>query len=177
MRFTDDLTVLLATRADPEVAILRVELEVHLDSISKVRTMVNEDALLLGFSVKEASLITVAAVEVFTNIVRHATGLLPGAPVEILSTRLPNTLQIDLIYLGDFFQPDLVRRQPNLDNFPEGGFGLGIIHDVCDDVRYVHESGVNTVRLSKFSVGESSVLAGSEGQIPFQRALTSGSYL
>ena len=158
VRFTDDLTMLLATRADPNVAILRLELDVHLDSIAKVRTMVNEDALLLGFSVTEASLITVAAVEVFTNIVRHATGLLPGAPVEILSTRLPNTLQIELIYLGDYFQPDLDRHKPNLDNFPEGGFGLGIIHDVCDDVRYVHESGVNTVRLSKFAVVESPAL-------------------
>ncbi len=160
VRFTDDLTMMLATRADPNVAILRLELDVHLDSIAKVRTMVNEDALLLGFSVTEASLITVAAVEVFTNIVRHATGLLPGAPVEILSTRLPNTLQIELIYLGDFFQPDLDRLKPNLDNFPEGGFGLGIIHDVCDDVQYVHESGVNTVRLSKFAMAESSALAG-----------------
>jgi PAS domain S-box-containing protein len=152
VKFTDDLTMILATRADPNAAILRLELEVHLDSIAKVRTLVSEDALRLGFSETEASLVTVAAVEVFTNIVRHATGLLPGAPVEIISTRLPNTLQIELIYLGDFFQPDIDLQKPNLYHFPEGGFGLGIIHDVCDDVRYVYESGVNTVRLQKLAI-------------------------
>jgi PAS domain S-box-containing protein len=159
VRFTDDLTMLLVTRSDPGSAILRLELEVHLDSIAKVRTMVNEDAVRLGFSVTEASLITVAAVEAFTNIVRHAKGLLPGAPVEILSTRLQNSLQIELIYLGDYFKPAIDLHKPNLDEFPEGGFGLSIIQDVCDEVYYAHEAGVNTIRLCKFAVAEDSKLA------------------
>jgi len=35
------------------------------------------------------------------------------------------------------------------DEYPEGGFGLQIMHGACDEVAHFHDGGVNTVRLRK----------------------------
>ena len=90
-----------------------------------------------------------ACVEVFTNIVRHASGLLPGAPVEIISRYSVQELVFDIIHLGEAFTPPAETVEPDLSTFPEGGFGMTIIRSACSRVEFLHHEGVNTVRMTR----------------------------
>jgi len=92
-------------------------------------------------------LLIVAVVEAFTNIVRHATGLIPQAPVELMVAGTANTLTIELIYVGDAYTPPAHAAAVDFDAYPECGFGLHILRRACDRVDYEHHGGVNTVRL------------------------------
>ena len=55
----------------------------------------------------------------------------------------------ELIHLGEAFTPPADIPETDFDTFPEGGFGLQIIRRGSDQVAYLHESGVATIRLIK----------------------------
>ena len=50
-------------------------------------------------------------------------------------------------YLGDSFEPPAEPRETSFEAFPEGGFGLHIIYSACDQVDFLHDQGLNTVRM------------------------------
>jgi anti-sigma regulatory factor (Ser/Thr protein kinase) len=91
----------------------------------------------------------VAVVEAFTNIVRHAEGGLPDAPVEVLGWAGADGLKVELVYIGDAYRPSGEVPDTQFDEYPEGGFGLQIMRGACDEVAHLHDGGVNTVRLRK----------------------------
>jgi PAS domain S-box-containing protein len=148
-RFTDDLTMILATRVPRNSTCHREELGMDLREIARVRSFVSAELMESGLSAKQIAIFVLASVEVFTNIVRHTTGALEGAPVELIAYRLSEFLQLEFIYIGNAFTP--VGRPKNLDHedLPEGGFGLRIIEAACDHVEYLHDFGVNTIRIRK----------------------------
>ena len=78
-----------------------------------------------------------------------AQGLVEGAPVELRTRAAEGLLTIELAYLGDAYQPPAEIPQTDFGAFPEGGMGLEIIHGARDGVRYLHEAGVNTVRMTR----------------------------
>jgi len=84
---------------------------------------------------------------VVTNIVRHAQGLLDDAPMELIGEISADWLIVEAKYIGDCFAPPKFIPETDFDNLHEGGFGLGIIQQVADQVQYCHDDGVNTVRL------------------------------
>jgi sigma-B regulation protein RsbU (phosphoserine phosphatase) len=149
VRMDDDVTMVVVQVPRGEEVTHRVELTPQLSSIKPLRAFVDSQLAGQGLEPGAAGLICVASVEAFTNIVRHATGLLEGSPVEVLARRLGPHLELDLVYLGDAFRPPEEPPKITLDTFPEGGFGLHIIHGGADRVDYLHHSGVNTLRLSK----------------------------
>ena len=87
------------------------------------------------------------AVEVTTNAIRHATGRLEQAPIEVISEPFADSLEFRFRYFADPFTPPEEPAAIDLSAFPEGGFGLHIIRQVCDEVEYRHDDGVNTVRI------------------------------
>jgi phosphoserine phosphatase RsbU/P len=149
VRFTDDLTMVLATCANRRLNRARVEVEIALDSIKPIREFLLQESEEIGFEESEISLFTVACVEAFTNIVRHAKGLLPDAPLEIIVTKSKTSLTVQMYYLAEAYLPDELPYRPDLDLLPEGGFGMSIIRDVCDIVKFDHVDGVNSVSLTK----------------------------
>ena len=149
VRFTDDFTMVLAVRSDRGLVTQCVELESTMESIEPLRHLVMTEGVRVGLSEGDASLFTVAAVEAFTNIVRHAKGRLAGSPVEVLASRIDDCIELEMIYLADSFTINLSRPDPDLDDFPEGGFGTGIIRNVCDEYVCNHEDGVNTILMRK----------------------------
>ena len=149
VRFTDDVTMLLAVRTPANGAVARQELATTLASVPAVRDLVESRARLAGLDEGGASLFAVACVEAFTNIVRHARGRLEGAPTEVFFERLTDRVQVDLVYLGDAYEPPSDPPGVRLDAYPEGGFGLSIMREAADRVEYLHRGGVNTVRLTK----------------------------
>lgn len=148
VRFTDDLTMVVAQRTRSARRASRRELPIHLDSVVHVRGLVEHRALMAGLDEVAAGLLTVAAVEAFTNIVRHARGKLDGAPVELVVMVAPGEqVEVQFVYLGDYYEPPPEWVETNFADYPEGGFGLNIMREATDTLEFLHDQGVNTVRL------------------------------
>ncbi len=149
VRFTDDVTMLLAVRADDAEPAVRHEVPTALASVGIVREMIDRESRQAGLDETAASLFSVACVEAFTNIVRHARGGIAGAPTEVVARRADDALHVDFIHQGDAFAPPAEIVPPSLDGFPEGGFGLTIMREASDRVDYLHDAGVNVIRLTR----------------------------
>ena len=148
-RIVDDVTMVLIKRPADPLAVARCELPVSLDSLQPLRDFVAQRLQLLRMDEEAAALLLVASVEVFTNVIRHGGGIPHHAPVEALAYTRDGDFVLDIMHLGDAFTPDMASADIALDDFPEGGFGLGIIHGACDRVDYLHEGGLNTVRMRR----------------------------
>ena len=142
----DDVTMVLLTRKDLQRQLNRLEALATLESLTMVREFIQ--AQVDQIALDRASLVPVAAVEVVTNVIRHARGLLPGAPIEIICETTAAGLAIEFKYLGEPFTPPSAQHEVDLSQMPEGGFGLYIIENACDKVQYRHHQGINTVHLS-----------------------------
>jgi PAS domain S-box-containing protein len=147
VQVVDDITMVLIVRTALHDYPTRYELPIALDAIRGFRQFVAAHAQRVGLSEDDAGIFVVAGVEVFTNIIRHAQGLLPGAPVELIIHDTPGALTLDIVYLGAQFTPPDEVVDTDFSAFPEGGFGLTIIRSSCDRVDYLHHQGVNTVRM------------------------------
>jgi anti-sigma regulatory factor (Ser/Thr protein kinase) len=134
---------------------VRREFDPVMRSIHSLRHFVHAQASAAGLSVAAVGLIEIAAVEVFTNIVRHGGAASTRAPVTVESRVANGYFETDFIHRGDAFIPtDRVavanRDEPSpLSELHEGGFGLQIINTVFDQVRYWRCDGENTIRLRK----------------------------
>jgi anti-sigma regulatory factor (Ser/Thr protein kinase) len=127
----------------------RIEVPVRLDSIRAVRRFVAGQARAAGLDEAAAGLLVVAGVEAFTNVVRHASGGIEGAPVELVAHTVAGRFMLDLVYTGDSYAHEGPPPETDFAAFPEGGFGITIIHGASDDVEYLHDDGVNTMRIVK----------------------------
>lgn len=145
VKLTDDLTMVMLIRCDVGPNIARLEAPVSMQSVRVVREFVTAQAVILSEEV--AGPLTVAAVEVMTNVIRHAQGLVPDAPVELIVEHTSAGLQLDFKYLGARFEPPSDAPETDFGTFPEGGFGLQIIQRASDQVDYLYNEGVNTVRM------------------------------
>jgi anti-sigma regulatory factor (Ser/Thr protein kinase) len=128
----------------------RCKLPITLNSLRKVWEFVMTQALHAGLSEQDAGLFTVASVEIFTNIVRHAKGLLAGAPAELIVHCAQSEFVLEVIHLGVVFEPPEAEVKTDFAAFAEGGLGLTIIRKACDRVDYLHHAGVSTVRLCHY---------------------------
>jgi len=79
--------------------------------------------------------------------VRHTRGRPAQAPIELVVYQGDDTLTVDIVTLGEPFEPSTAAAQTSLDEFPEGGFGLSIMRQATDSMTHGHAMGVNTVRL------------------------------
>jgi anti-sigma regulatory factor (Ser/Thr protein kinase) len=147
-RITDDLTLALAIATGPTALASRRELSPNLVDLKHVRGLIEHRGQQAGLGEVEANLFAVACVEAYTNAVRHTRGRPPGAPVELVVRIEPDALVVDIVTLGEAFSPPPPpQAETNFDDFPEGGFGLNIMRQATDGLEYLHELGVNTVRL------------------------------
>jgi PAS domain S-box-containing protein len=145
----DDVTMVVVQRPAAGPPAARLELPLALDALRPLRRFVATQSAASGLDEAACALLEVACVEAFTNVVRHGRGLVEGAPVEVLASRPPGALVIDLVHLGEPFQSPARLSETDFAAFPEGGFGLQIIHGASDDVAYLHHDGVNTLRMTR----------------------------
>lgn len=147
VELVDDVTLALLVHRDVQPPTSRVELPVDLGSLAPLRQFVQRGLADAAVSEVQAGLFLTAVVEAFTNIVRHARGLLRGAPVEAMTLRTEGVFQCELRYLGERYLAPEDPPASDFAAFPEGGFGLQIIKHGADEARYLHQDGVNIVRL------------------------------
>ncbi len=151
---TDDLTLALFCRYARQRDVMRIQVPIKLSALLSVREFIGERTQKADFSEPLSAVVMVAIVELVTNVIRHAQGLLTNAPVELIGEIGSDGLTIECKYLGDYFRPETIvdtdfgnLPDDGIRTLPEGGFGLSIIHQVADEVHYLHEDGVNNVRL------------------------------
>jgi PAS domain S-box-containing protein len=76
-----------------------------------------------------------AAIEVATNIMRHAQRLIDTASIHIRFQGAPNSFEVDFWHLGNHCCPDQ-DREPDFSGASDGGFGLFIIRESVSEVHY-----------------------------------------
>ncbi|MDZ7830832.1 MAG: SpoIIE family protein phosphatase [Desulfobacterales bacterium] len=91
--------------------------------------------------------IELAAVELTTNIIRHAYDSQPGHPVRLEAIAYPREMTLSFYDRGNPFDPDKVPA-PVLDGSKEGGMGVYIVEQSVDDITYSrNEYGENCARM------------------------------
>jgi PAS domain S-box-containing protein len=136
-----------------------ISLPWRFEAISELRVAINK--VVIGMPEIEVAALTLAAVEVFTNAVRHAPHSLTDASITCRLNCSGTQMAVELIYPStEAFDPsDFL--EPDFSGEAEGGFGIFIIHESVDHVQYMTPlPGICAVRLVKqFSVPDYHVVA------------------
>jgi len=145
----DDLTLLVAVAPhDPERS-RRIDVPRELDEISTLRQFIH--MFCSSWKVPEPIMdrIELAAIEVFTNIVRHNETSIDHPTVEVfMRSTTAGRIVIAIESLGQRFDPPPpVAEDEEPTPGSEGGFGLYIIQLACDELRFEHGHGINRVVL------------------------------
>ena len=85
--------------------------------------------------------------EAFTNSVRYAEPSQQEKQVTIRFSSDKGTLAVKIIDMNPQFNP--VTRAPDIDNYPEGGYGLFLIHRLMDTVSYTRQDDTNILTMTK----------------------------
>jgi serine/threonine-protein kinase RsbW len=76
--------------------------------------------------------------EAATNVIRHAYRGEQEKPIEMLVDVVPDRIRVALYHLGEDFDPEAA-PPPAFDGSREGGFGLYMIRECVDEVRYFRD--------------------------------------
>jgi phosphoserine phosphatase RsbU/P len=147
---TDDATMMYVMFQNSRRQAYCRELPADLAGVTQVRQTLDTMAARAGMDAEGLGLYAVACVEAYTNIVRHAKRMPVDAPVEMVTSLLPDALEVEFVYLGEPYSPPEVNMDVDWESYPEGGLGLTIIHSACEEVQYSSEAGRNITRLRSY---------------------------
>lgn len=135
----DDLTCLIVQLAGAGKRLFcRRRVASELEQIDAVREFVSESLVLLNSEIDFRSVCAfeLAAVETFTNIVRHAHLGREGETVRIELAREETRHELRMRYQGEPFDPTVQPLSDTPDLMKISGWGLGIVHELSDSVEY-----------------------------------------
>ena len=89
--------------------------------------------------------IVLASVEAFTNIVKHAGS--GSSTIGVLLQHCEGRVELSLHYDGEPFEPPQPGTLPEPEELRESGYGLPLIHALCDEFSNERAQGANTNRL------------------------------
>jgi serine/threonine-protein kinase RsbW len=88
--------------------------------------------------------------EAFTNSVRYAEPSQPENQVTIRFWADNGTLVANIIDKNPQFNPET--QAPDIDSYPEGGYGLFLIHRLMDTVSYIRKDDTNMLTMTKRAI-------------------------
>jgi sigma-B regulation protein RsbU (phosphoserine phosphatase) len=152
-RLIDDLTCVALKIEEPRLGLARAEMEIHSDlkELSRAREFVRTFCRHLPSPVNEDSVgaLELAVNEAASNIMKHAYHGRTDQWIRLEAEAFPNQVSFRLHHLGDPFDPSAV-CPPVLDGSQESGFGIYLITQSVDEVRYYRdERGRNCIALVK----------------------------
>jgi len=154
--FTDDLTcvaVKIETEAAAPLAHAELEVSSALSQLVLVREFVERFCRALpppALTEDRISQLQLAVTEAASNIVRHAYREHAGQPIQLEADAFADHIALRLYHTGESFDPKRV-PPPAFDGSREGGFGVYIIAQSVDEVRYFRdERGRNCICLIKY---------------------------
>ena len=85
--------------------------------------------------------------EAFTNSVRYAEPSQPEKQITIRFFSDNGTLTVNIIDNNPQFNPET--QAPDINSYPEGGYGLFLIHRLMDTVSYTRKDYTNMLTMTK----------------------------
>jgi serine/threonine-protein kinase RsbW len=85
--------------------------------------------------------------EAFTNSVRYAESSQQKKQVTIRFSSDDSNLAVSIIDTNQQFNP--VTQPPDIDSYPEGGYGLFLINQLMDTVSYSRQDDTNMLTMTK----------------------------
>lgn len=153
-QLTDDLTCVAIKVEDVQSALASAELALRSDfkELGRVREFVRSfcrDCPAAPLNEDGIDALVLAVNEAASNIMKHAYHGRSDQWIDVKAEVFPGQVSISLYHLGDPFDPAAV-APPALDGSQESGFGVYLITQSVDDVRYYRdERGRNCVALAK----------------------------
>ena len=152
-RFGDDLTCVVVRIEDRQLPLLRAEIDLPSDlkELARARAFVREVCSRLGDPVGDdvVNQLELAVTEAASNIMRHAYGGRSDRRIQLDAEVFADRIVLRLHHLGQSFDPEAV-RPPAFDGSQDGGFGMYIISQSVDEVRYHRdERGRNCISMIK----------------------------
>lgn len=150
----DDLTCVIIKAVDSDPPQSRASLDIRSDfqELSRMREFIRAFCRALsGPKLDETCVgkLELAATEACSNIIKHAYHGRTDQNVHVEVNAYLDHVSLRLFYLGAPFDPGTV-RPPQLDGSQESGFGVYLIHQCTDVVRYGRdERGRNYIAMSK----------------------------
>ncbi len=159
--FDDDLTLIVVKiHALQKVQAAKVKqacFSSELTSLQEVRTYIDQQCSRLpGNSQLLSSLLQIAVVEAFTNIVKHGYKQSSQGKVIIEAMLKEDGIDLDIADQGISFNP-LEVQEPNLTGVEENGYGWFLIREIADHVMYIEkqsQEGWNHMHISKKIITE-----------------------
>lgn len=152
-RMADDLTcvaVRIGDLAAPDAHAVFPAVS-RLDQLAPIRDFVEGFCLALTPPLAEERLtaLILAVNEAAANVIRHAYAGRPDAPFQVVADADAAQVCVGLHHQGIDFDPSLVPL-PSFDGTRDGGFGVYMIAECVDDVRYARdEGGTSRIELVK----------------------------
>ena len=144
---SDDMTLMVLQFPTPGEHQWRYDMPPSLGALTDLRAFVGRAAQAAELDEAASAALALAAVELASNVIRH--GAMPRpAPLEVVAIAAPGVCRLEMMHEGIPFQPP-DRLTPDFSGRSQGGFGLYIIRESCDEVIYEHASGVNRAILIK----------------------------
>jgi sigma-B regulation protein RsbU (phosphoserine phosphatase) len=154
--FADDLTCVAIKMEGPEgvFPLTHVDLEIASDltELARVRAFVRtfcHDLPSPTLDEDHISQLELAVNEAVSNIMRHAYRGRTDQRIQVAADAFADRVCIQLYHFGETFHPEMV-KPPAFDGSREGGFGVYLIAQSVDEVRYARdEQGRNCICLVK----------------------------
>jgi PAS domain S-box-containing protein len=152
-RLIDDLTCVAIKIEEPQFALARAEMEIRSDlkELGRAREFVRQFCRSCPAPLDEEKIgaLELAVNEAASNIMRHAYLGRVDQWIAIEAEAFQTQISVRLHHLGDPFDPSAI-PPPVLDGSQESGFGIYLIQQSVDDVRYYRdERGRNCIALVK----------------------------
>lgn len=153
--FADDLTCVTVKLKEHRLPgpLKRDALTISSDlkELATVRDFVQRIASGEVLSEERVSALIRAATEAASNIMIHAYGRRPDRRIELVGEVFADRVVVRFHHLGMSFDPQKV-APPNFDGTQEGGFGMYIIAQSVDEMRYyLDDRGQNCIALIKWA--------------------------
>lgn len=152
--FGDDLTCVAVRIEERELPLARAAMEISsdLNELARARAFVREVCgKLPGPALDEDSVsqLELAITEASSNVMRHAYRGRTDQQIQLDAEVFADRIVLRLHHLGETFDPDAVST-PAFDGTQEGGFGMYIIEQSVDEVRYYRDDrGRNCISMVK----------------------------
>ena len=137
--FGDDLTCVAVRIEERRLPLVRAEIEISsdLEELARARAFVREVCTSLANPPADEIIdqLELATTEAASNVMRHAYGGRTDRRIQLEAEAFDDRIVVRLHHLGQSFDPAAV-RPPVFDGTQEGGFGMYIISQSMDEVRY-----------------------------------------
>ncbi len=133
-------------------------IESDFEEVSCLGQLIHKLAAIAGMDEVDSARVELGVVEALNNVIEHAYQLQPKHKIKVIFESSNSYVVIHIIDTGSAMEQSLFSSKDNqsevneyieLEEIPEGGWGLSLIKSIMDEVSYKSENGINHLTLLK----------------------------